>query len=36
VLGQAAVAAAIGMVVLCWVWAGTLMKLPDEERVFHR
>ena len=20
---------------LCWVWAGRIMRLPDEERVFH-
>jgi tight adherence protein B len=33
-LGQLAVAAALGMVVLCWVWAGTLMRLPEEDRVF--
>lgn len=34
-LGQAAVATAILMVVACWVWAGALMKLPEEERVFR-
>ena len=28
VLGIAAVA-------LCWVWAGRLLALPEEERVFH-
>lgn len=33
-LGQAAVAAAIAMVVACWVWAGRLLRLPEEERVF--
>jgi len=33
--GQVAVAAAIGAVVLCWVWAGRLMALPEEERVFR-
>jgi len=33
-LGQAAVALALAMVVACWVWAGALMKLPEEERVF--
>lgn len=33
--GQLAVAVALGMVVLCWVWAGRIMRLPDEERVFH-
>jgi tight adherence protein B len=35
-LGQAAVVVAIAMVVLCWVWAGALMRLPDDERVFGR
>ena len=34
-LGQAAVAAAIAMVVACWLWAGALMRLPEEERVFR-
>jgi len=19
----------------CWIWAGRLMRLPEEERVFH-
>jgi tight adherence protein B len=32
--GQLLVLFAIGMVVLCWLWAGRLMKLPEEERVF--
>jgi len=22
-------------VALCWVWAGLLLRLPDEERVFQ-
>ena len=34
-LGQLAVVAAIGMVVACWLWAGALMRLPEEERVFR-
>ena len=34
-LGQAAIALALGMVVLCWVWAGALMKLPEDDRVFQ-
>jgi len=34
-LGQAAVVAAIAMTVACWLWAGHLMRLPEEERVFH-
>jgi tight adherence protein B len=33
-IGQALVAAAIGVVVLCWLWAGRIMRLPAEERVF--
>lgn len=32
--GQLGVALGIGMIVVCWVWAGRLMKLPEEERVF--
>jgi tight adherence protein B len=34
-LGQLAVAAGLAMVALCWAWAGQLMKLPEEERVFR-
>ncbi|HEX2038157.1 MAG TPA: hypothetical protein VHF47_00330 [Acidimicrobiales bacterium] len=34
--GQAAVAAGIGMVAACWAWAGRLMRLPEERRVFRR
>jgi tight adherence protein B len=34
--GQAAVAVALGMIVVCWVWAGRIMALPEEERVFHQ
>ena len=33
--GQLAASAAIGIVVLCWLWSGRIMKLPEEERVFH-
>src|SRR5690606_27636242 len=32
--GQAVVTASIGMVVACWWWAGRIMAVPDEERVF--
>lgn len=32
--GQVAVVIGIGAVVVCWAWAGRLMRLPDEERVF--
>jgi tight adherence protein B len=33
-LGQVIVVVALGMVAVCWVWAGRLLRLPDEERVF--
>jgi tight adherence protein B len=32
--GQALVVVAIGLVVGCWVWAGRIMRLPEERRVF--
>lgn len=32
--GQLAVAIGIASVVACWVWAGRLLRLPEEERVF--
>lgn len=32
--GQFLVAAGLGVVVGCWLWAGRLMRLPEEERVF--
>ena len=32
--GQFVVVLALGLVVACWVWAGRIMRLPDEERVF--
>jgi tight adherence protein B len=34
-LGQLAVVGGIGMVVACWLWAGRIMKIPEEERVFY-
>jgi tight adherence protein B len=34
--GQVAVVVAIGLVVACWAWAGRIMRLPEEERVFAR
>jgi tight adherence protein B len=34
--GQLAVVAGIAVVVGCWVWAGAIMRLPDDERVFDR
>lgn len=32
--GQAAVLVALAMMVGCWLWAGRLLRLPDEQRVF--
>ena len=32
--GQLLVVAAIALVVGCWIWAGRIMVLPEEERVF--
>jgi tight adherence protein B len=32
--GQAVGLVAAAMVAACWLWAGTLLKLPDEPRVF--
>ncbi|MDQ3756431.1 MAG: hypothetical protein M3394_01085 [Actinomycetota bacterium] len=32
--GQAAVALGIAMVAACWAWAGLLLRLPEERRVF--
>jgi tight adherence protein B len=33
--GQLAVVIAIGLVVVCWMWAGSIMRIPEEERVFE-
>lgn len=33
-IGQLAVVAGLVVVAACWVWAGTLLRLPEEERVF--
>jgi len=33
-LGQLAVVIGLASIVVCWVWAGRLMCLPDERRVF--
>ena len=33
-LGQVLVAVGLAVVVGCWLWAGRLMQLPEEERVF--
>lgn len=35
-LGQITVVLALAMVLACWLWAGRVMRLPDEERVFHQ
>jgi tight adherence protein B len=32
--GQALVVIAIALVIACWVWAGRIMLVPEEERVF--
>jgi tight adherence protein B len=34
--GQLAVTAGILLVALCWIWAGRVMRLPVEQRVFDR
>ncbi len=34
VAGQILVIAALAMIVGCWVWAGAIMRLPEEQRVF--
>ena len=33
--GQITVVVALAMVLACWLWAGRIMRLPDEERVFQ-
>jgi tight adherence protein B len=33
--GQLIAAAGVLMVIGCWLWAGRIMRLPEEERVFH-
>jgi tight adherence protein B len=32
--GQVSVVAGIAAVAACWIWAGRLLRLPDDERVF--
>jgi hypothetical protein len=32
--GQVAVVVGIAAVAVCWIWAGSLLRLPEEERVF--
>jgi tight adherence protein B len=33
--GQTLLVIGIASVVACWVWAGRLLKLPEEQRVFY-
>jgi tight adherence protein B len=33
-VGQIGVLIALSVIVICWVWAGRLMRLPEERRVF--
>lgn len=33
--GQLAVAVGLAAILACWVWAGRLMRLPEQERVFR-
>ena len=34
-LGQALVAIALLLTLGCWLWAGQIMQLPEEDRVFE-
>jgi len=34
--GQVAVVVGIALVVACWLWAGRIMAIPEEERVFEQ
>ncbi|MEX2550460.1 MAG: hypothetical protein WD638_09550, partial [Nitriliruptoraceae bacterium] len=34
--GQAWVLVAFAMIAGCWIWAGRLLRLPEEDRVFHQ
>lgn len=33
-MGQLVALVAIGLVAVCWIWAGRIMRLPETERVF--
>lgn len=33
--GQVLTLAAMAMIIGCWVWAGSILRLPEEERVFY-
>jgi len=35
-LGQMAVMTALALVAACWLWAGRMLRLPEEQRVFTR
>lgn len=35
-VGQLAVVAALATITGCWLWAGRLLRLPEEERAFRR
>ena len=32
--GQAVVVVALALMAICWVWAGRIMRIPEEDRVF--
>ena len=34
--GQLLVTVGLALVIGCWVWAGRIMRLPDDDRVFDR
>jgi tight adherence protein B len=31
--GQVAVAVGLALVLACWIWAGRILRLPEEQRV---
>lgn len=33
--GQALTVAAVGVVVVCWIWSGRILRIPDADRVFR-
>ena len=35
-LAQVLIATAVVLIVGCWIWAGRIMVVPDEQRVFDR
>lgn len=34
-IGQIGVGFGLAVIVVCWLWAGRLLRLPEEQRVFH-